>query len=175
MKRFTLLPTVGIFLATLFATFASAQNAPLGDYARQARKQKDHQAPAAKTFDNDNLPRPTSCRWLDRRLRRTPMPALPQTAKRRLHQTATRKLHRRRVRRLIPPGPKPPRPGRNRPKMRSPRSRRCTKTGRPGFRTADPARQPGSRTGCHQPRVPPARCRLLCGRGQSLAQLRKMG
>lgn len=57
MKRFTLLPTVGIFLATLFATFASAQNAPLGDYARQARKQKDHQAPAAKTFDNDNLPR----------------------------------------------------------------------------------------------------------------------
>jgi len=57
MKRITLVATIGVFVATLFGALAMAQNAPLGDYARQARKQKDHQAPAAKSFDNDNLPR----------------------------------------------------------------------------------------------------------------------
>ena len=56
MKRITRLATIGIFVATCFGALATAQNAPLGDYARQARKQKDHQAPTAKTFDNDNLP-----------------------------------------------------------------------------------------------------------------------
>jgi hypothetical protein len=57
MKRITLLATVGIFVATLFGTLAMAQDAPLGDYARQARKQKDRKPAAGKTFDNDNLPR----------------------------------------------------------------------------------------------------------------------
>ena len=57
MKRITLLATVGIFVATLCGTLALAQDAPLGDYARQARKHKDRQPPAGKTFDNDNLPR----------------------------------------------------------------------------------------------------------------------
>lgn len=57
MKRITLIATVGIFTATLFATLAVAQDsAPLGDYARQVRKQKDRQALAGKKFDNDNLP-----------------------------------------------------------------------------------------------------------------------
>jgi len=57
MKRITLLATVGIFTATLLGTLAIAQDAPpLGDYARQVRKQKDRQAPTAKKFDNDNLP-----------------------------------------------------------------------------------------------------------------------
>ena len=53
MKRIALAATIGIFLATL----AIAQDAPLGDYARQARKQKGNQPPAAKKFDNDNLPK----------------------------------------------------------------------------------------------------------------------
>ena len=57
MKRITLLATLGIFTATLFGSLAMAQDAaPLGDYARQVRKQKDRQAPAGKKFDNDNLP-----------------------------------------------------------------------------------------------------------------------
>jgi hypothetical protein len=57
MKRITLLATVGIFVATLCGTLAMAQDAPLCDYARQTRKQKDRKPPAGKTFDNDNLPR----------------------------------------------------------------------------------------------------------------------
>src|SRR5438309_10499398 len=57
MKRITLVAAIGVFVATLFGALGMAQNAPLGDYARQARIQKDHQAPAAKSFDNDNLPR----------------------------------------------------------------------------------------------------------------------
>jgi hypothetical protein len=56
MKRITLVATVAIFTATLFGTLAIAQDAPLGDYARQARKQKGRQTPTAKKFDNDNLP-----------------------------------------------------------------------------------------------------------------------
>ncbi len=56
MKRITLLTTLTIFTATLFGTLVMAQDAPLGDYARQARKQKDRQSPSAKKFDNDNLP-----------------------------------------------------------------------------------------------------------------------
>jgi hypothetical protein len=57
MKRITMLAALGIFTATLFGTLAIAQDAPpLGDYARQVRKQKDRQAPAGKKFDNDNLP-----------------------------------------------------------------------------------------------------------------------
>jgi hypothetical protein len=57
MKHIALAATVGIFALTLLGPPARAQNAPLGDYARQARKQKGQQPPAAKTFDNDNLPR----------------------------------------------------------------------------------------------------------------------
>ena len=53
MKRIALAASIGIFLVTT----AVAQNAPLGDYARQARKQKGHQAPAVKSYDNDNLPK----------------------------------------------------------------------------------------------------------------------
>ena len=56
MKRIAFAVTIGILVATLAGSLA-AQNAPLGDYARQARKQKGKQAPAAKTFDNDNIPK----------------------------------------------------------------------------------------------------------------------
>ncbi len=55
--KITLVATIGIFAATLLGPPALAQNAPLGDYARQARKQKGQLPPAAKTFDNDNLPK----------------------------------------------------------------------------------------------------------------------
>src|ERR1700746_2851262 len=57
MKRIAMLSALGVFIAAMTVSRASAQNAPLGDYARQARKQKGHAAPAAKTFDNDNLPK----------------------------------------------------------------------------------------------------------------------
>jgi hypothetical protein len=57
MKRIAFVATIGIFVVTLAGSLALAQDAPLGDYARQARKQKGRQAPAAKTFDNDNLPK----------------------------------------------------------------------------------------------------------------------
>jgi hypothetical protein len=46
-----------LLLATLAVVTASAQTSDnLGDYARQVRKQKAQAAPAAKKFDNDNLP-----------------------------------------------------------------------------------------------------------------------
>lgn len=54
MKRVSHLFVAALFVGSLAVTVAGAQNAPLGDYARQARKQKA--APATKTFDNDNLP-----------------------------------------------------------------------------------------------------------------------
>jgi len=57
MKRIAMVTVVGLFGAVLFGSLARAQNAPLGDYARQARKQKGQQAPAVKSFDNDNLPK----------------------------------------------------------------------------------------------------------------------
>jgi hypothetical protein len=57
MKRIALLFTTTIFIAALAVSLAAAQDAPLGDYARQARKQKGRQAPAAKTFDNDTIPK----------------------------------------------------------------------------------------------------------------------
>jgi hypothetical protein len=54
MKRMALFFMAALFVGTLAVTVAGAQNAPLGDLARQVRKQK---APIAKkTFDNDNLP-----------------------------------------------------------------------------------------------------------------------
>lgn len=55
MKRAALLFTTAAFVAILAVSCASAQDAPLGDLARQVRKQKP--APTNKTFDNDNLPK----------------------------------------------------------------------------------------------------------------------
>jgi len=55
MKRIAWLVGISIFLATL-ASVAVAQDASLGDVARQTRKQKGQKAPAAKKYDNDNLP-----------------------------------------------------------------------------------------------------------------------
>ena len=55
MKRVALFFTTAAFVAILATSCASAQDAPLGDLARQVRKQKP--APTNKTFDNDNLPK----------------------------------------------------------------------------------------------------------------------
>ena len=55
MKRIAWLIGFSIFLATL-ASVAVAQDSSLGDLARQARKQKGRKPPAAKKYDNDNLP-----------------------------------------------------------------------------------------------------------------------
>jgi len=55
MKRIAWLTGISIFLAAL-ATVAIAQDSSLGDLARQNRKQKGPKAPAAKKYDNDNLP-----------------------------------------------------------------------------------------------------------------------
>jgi len=57
MKRIARPSTTAVFIAAIAVTLAGAQTAPLGDYARQARKQKGQQAPAAKIFDNDTLPK----------------------------------------------------------------------------------------------------------------------
>jgi hypothetical protein len=58
MKRITLLWLGGVVMATLTVSLAAGQNSDnLGDYARQVRKQKAQAAPAAKTFDNDNMPK----------------------------------------------------------------------------------------------------------------------
>jgi hypothetical protein len=45
----------GVLLTSMLVTLAAAQSQPLGDYARAVRKEK--KPPAAKQFDNDNLPR----------------------------------------------------------------------------------------------------------------------
>jgi hypothetical protein len=55
MKRIAWLTGISIFLVAL-ASVAVAQDASLGDLARQTRKQKGQKAPAAKKYDNDNLP-----------------------------------------------------------------------------------------------------------------------
>ena len=54
MKRVALFFTTAAFVTMLTISCASAQDASLGDLARQVRKQKP--APTKKTFDNDNLP-----------------------------------------------------------------------------------------------------------------------
>jgi hypothetical protein len=56
MKRIASAAILGLLLA-LAGSLAFAQSAPLGDYARQVRKQKQTKAPAAKSYDNDTLPR----------------------------------------------------------------------------------------------------------------------
>lgn len=55
MKRIAWLAGISLFLAAL-ASMAVAQDASLGDLARQARKQKGQKAPAVKKYDNDNIP-----------------------------------------------------------------------------------------------------------------------
>jgi hypothetical protein len=55
MKRIAWLTGISILLAAL-ASVAVAQDSSLGDLARQARKQKGQKPPAAKKYDNDNLP-----------------------------------------------------------------------------------------------------------------------
>jgi hypothetical protein len=59
MKRIAYVRIAGVILAGLMASFASAQTStaqeqPLGDYARAVRK--DKKPATAKQFDNDNLP-----------------------------------------------------------------------------------------------------------------------
>ena len=56
MKRMAFVSTIVVFVACLAISLAGAQDTALGDYARQTRKQKGQKAPAAKRFDNDNLP-----------------------------------------------------------------------------------------------------------------------
>src|SRR6516162_10448138 len=56
MKRIAMVLTMGLFVALLAVSLVGAQSAPLGDYARQVRKQKRQQVPADRKFDNDNLP-----------------------------------------------------------------------------------------------------------------------
>jgi hypothetical protein len=56
MKRIAWISTSLIFVGALGLCLASAQDASLGDLARQVRKQKGQAAPTAKKFDNDNLP-----------------------------------------------------------------------------------------------------------------------
>jgi hypothetical protein len=55
MKRIAWLTGISIVLVAL-ASVAVAQDASLGDLARQTRKQKGQKAPAVKKYDNDNLP-----------------------------------------------------------------------------------------------------------------------
>jgi hypothetical protein len=57
MKRIAALSMITMMVGVLTVSLAGAQDTPLGDAARQVRKQKTQQAPAAKTFDNDTLPR----------------------------------------------------------------------------------------------------------------------
>lgn len=56
MKRIAKVSTMGLFVAVLAVSLVGAQSAPLGDYARQVRKQKRQQVSADRKFDNDNLP-----------------------------------------------------------------------------------------------------------------------
>jgi hypothetical protein len=57
MKRNMTTMLCALLLASFAAVAAHAQtNDNLGDYARQVRKQKAQSTPAAKKFDNDNLP-----------------------------------------------------------------------------------------------------------------------
>ncbi|PYX74626.1 MAG: hypothetical protein DMG72_09520, partial [Acidobacteria bacterium] len=55
MKRIAAIWLGGTILLLLTVAFAGAQT--LGDYAREARKERAQKAPAAKHFDNDNLPK----------------------------------------------------------------------------------------------------------------------
>jgi hypothetical protein len=54
MKRIAYVFLAGMVLAGMGVTVSSAQNEPLGDYARSVRK--DEKPASAKKYDNDNLP-----------------------------------------------------------------------------------------------------------------------
>jgi hypothetical protein len=54
MKRIAYVFLAGIVLVGMLVTVSSAQNEPLGDYARSVRK--DEKPASAKKYDNDNLP-----------------------------------------------------------------------------------------------------------------------
>jgi hypothetical protein len=56
MKRITYVWLAGIILAGGAGISTRAQDQPLGDYARKVRQEKSKEQPAAKKFDNDNLP-----------------------------------------------------------------------------------------------------------------------
>jgi len=58
MKRVFSSLLAGIVISVAASTTAAAQSQPssLGDYARAVRKTKPKTAPAAKSYDNDNLP-----------------------------------------------------------------------------------------------------------------------
>ncbi len=55
MKRIAQIWLAGTIGILLMVTAAGAQS--LGDYAREVRKEKPQKPPAAKHFDNDNLPK----------------------------------------------------------------------------------------------------------------------
>jgi hypothetical protein len=57
MKRIASATAIAVLFTALTGAVAFAQNAPLGDYARQARKQRQQAAPPVKTYDNDTIPR----------------------------------------------------------------------------------------------------------------------
>ncbi len=58
MKRIAYIWLAGLVVAgTLSPLGAQTQTEPLGDYARTVRKDKEKQPPAAKKYDNDNLPK----------------------------------------------------------------------------------------------------------------------
>jgi hypothetical protein len=58
MKRIAYIWLAGLVVAgTLSPLGGQAQTEPLGDYARTVRKDKEKQPPAAKKYDNDNLPK----------------------------------------------------------------------------------------------------------------------
>ncbi len=57
MKRNFYIGLAGLILSCMLAATAGAQSGSLGDYARTVRKGKDHKPAAAKTYDNDNMPR----------------------------------------------------------------------------------------------------------------------
>ena len=57
MKRIAYMGMAAMFLLGVLTLPAGAQSDSLGDYARNARKDKDKQPSSAKKYDNDNLPR----------------------------------------------------------------------------------------------------------------------
>jgi len=58
MKRIAYIWLAGLaVVAALQPVGAQTQTEPLGDYARTVRKDKEKQPPAAKKYDNDNLPK----------------------------------------------------------------------------------------------------------------------
>jgi hypothetical protein len=57
MKHVSRLWLAGAILCPLLFTLAGAQNDPLAEYARHAKKEKEGQPAPKKVYDNDNLPR----------------------------------------------------------------------------------------------------------------------